>query len=198
VAVYPKQIETVLSTLKCTARCAHESATGVSASLECGAAVRFSVLINAESKRIEDTRFASNGCGWMIAAAETIALKSREHTLVDLRGLTDLKDAVSRALNETAPGRSHCIDIAIEAFRYALAEYRAKVLEEFQGEKALICTCFGVTEETIVEIIERDRPSDVMEISAVCNAGSGCGSCQMLIRELIDAHSAKYHSETML
>jgi NifU-like protein len=198
VGVYPKQIEAVLSTLQCTGRCAQESAAEVSASLECGSAVRFSVHIDAESKRIEDTRFVTNGCGWMVAAAETIASKARGVQLVDLHGSTGLKHAVSETLDEVAPGSSHCIDIAIEAFRSALGEYRAKVLEEFQGEKALICTCFGVTEDTIVEVIERDHPTDVADVSAVCNAGSGCGSCQMLIRELIDVHYDKYHTKTML
>jgi len=94
-------------------------------------------------------------------------------------------------------GRQHCFDLALEAFRSALADHRNRTIEEFRGEKALICTCFGVTEETIVGVIEAGA-SDVSQVSAACNAGLGCGSCQMLIRELIDAHDHESATTVML
>jgi NifU-like protein len=70
-----------------------------------------------------------------------------------------------------------------------MAEYRRHRIEEFQGEKALICTCFGVSEETIVNVIAENDLTDVDEVSGLCRAGSGCGSCRMLIAELIDSQA---------
>jgi NifU-like protein len=61
-------------------------------------------------------------------------------------------------------------------------------IEEFTGEKALICTCFGVSEETIERVIANNRCETVEEVSQKCNAGSGCGSCQPLIQEIIDSN----------
>jgi NifU-like protein len=86
----------------------------------------------------------------------------------------------------------------VAAFRAALAEYRSKVIEEFKGERALICTCFGVSEDTIIKTIERDAPTDISEVSAACKAGTGCGSCRMLIQELIDSYRHNSEGETVL
>jgi NifU-like protein len=82
--------------------------------------------------------------------------------------------------------RRQCAGVVFEALHKALAEYRTLRLREFKGEEALICTCFGVSEETIVSVIESKGLSDVSQVADVCRAGSGCGSCRMLIQELID------------
>jgi NifU-like protein len=67
-----------------------------------------------------------------------------------------------------------------------MARYRELRIEEFVGEKALICTCFGVSEQAIIQSIEEYSLTDVEEVAGRCRAGSGCGSCRMLIQELID------------
>jgi NifU-like protein len=67
-----------------------------------------------------------------------------------------------------------------------MAAYRARRIEEFQGEKALICTCFGVSEETIIGAIAENGFTEVEQVSKAYRAGSGCGSCRFLIQELID------------
>jgi NifU-like protein len=54
------------------------------------------------------------------------------------------------------------------------------------GEAALICTCFGVTDDRIREMIASRRARTVRQVGELTNAGTGCGSCQMLIREILD------------
>jgi len=55
----------------------------------------------------------------------------------------------------------------------------------FRGEMAVVCTCFGGSETTVADLIESNNTSDIAEISAACDWGITCGSCRMLIRELI-------------
>ena len=74
-----------------------------------------------------------------------------------------------------------------ETLQTALADFRALQIEEFIGEKALICTCFGVSEETIENLVFEESLATVEEVTDACNAGGGCGSCQPLIQEIIDA-----------
>ena len=48
------------------------------------------------------------------------------------------------------------------------------------------CTCFGVTEERLEGVIRGLKDPSVEAVGDVCNAGMGCGSCRMLIEEMID------------
>jgi NifU-like protein len=108
--------------------------------------------------------------------------------LGDLHGLGDdeLGSAVSDALGSSPEGRLHCFETAFSALRAAFADHRARLIDEFTGEKALVCTCFGVTEERIELFIATSSPDDIDEVTAATRAGGGCGSCRMLIQEMLD------------
>ena len=124
----------------------------------------------------------------MVAAAEVLSEYVTGKTLGDLHGFNDeqLRAIVDRAVEAFESGRKHCLDACFEAIHGAFADYRALQLEEFQGEKALICTCFGVTEERLEVVIRGLKEPSVGTVGDVCNAGTGCGSCRMLIEEMID------------
>ncbi len=83
--------------------------------------------------------------------------------------------------------RIQCAAVVGEAIRGALADRRQRLLVEFNGEDALICTCFGVGELRVRETIIRDSLETVDEVAAATNAGSGCGSCRMIIQEMLDS-----------
>ena len=189
-SVYPKQIVEIWQSKRFSGRCPEENATGKAASFVCGSFVRFGLRIDPIAKRINEIRYTTNGCAFALATAEMIATELQNTKLTDLHGTVETCASVGSKLGEISCGREHCIDMAVEAFRASLANFRERMVEEFQGEKALICTCFGVTEETIVKVIEKNHLAEVADVSAICNAGSGCGSCQMLIRDLIDASRA--------
>ena len=124
----------------------------------------------------------------MVAAADVLAGELRTKSLKDLHGLdgNELYEVLRGQLGDFPPGRRQCADVVFEGLRNALASYRKRLLEEFQGEKALICTCFSVTEEEVVEKISTLGLTDVDDVVEVTRAGSGCGSCRMMIEELID------------
>jgi len=97
-----------------------------------------------------------------------------------------LQTQIKRELGEFSENREHCLELCLETLQLAFADFRNSQIEEFAGEKALICTCFGVSEETIESLIKENSLETVEEVTDACNAGGGCGSCQPLIQEIID------------
>ncbi len=124
----------------------------------------------------------------MIAAGDALCDELKGKTLSDLHGLHDaeLMDAISGELGAFPPDRVQCAGVVFEALRHAMSLHRARRIEEFQGEMALICTCFGVSEESIMSAISENALTEVEQVVETCRAGSGCGSCRFLIQELMD------------
>jgi NifU-like protein involved in Fe-S cluster formation/bacterioferritin-associated ferredoxin len=187
VSIYPEQICQISRRPEFSGDCVDGNAAGKAVSFVCGSFVRFGLRVNPSTKGIEEIRYSTNGCGFGIAAAETIAREFYRANLTELHGTMEIEELINARVTVFPKGRDHCLEMVVEAFRAALANYRVRVVEEFQGEKALICTCFGIPEEAIVNLIEEHRITDLSAFSEISNAGSGCGSCQMLIRELIEA-----------
>jgi len=188
VSFYPTKIAEIFKLPKNAGTLNGANAFGTGASFLCGAFVRLSLCIYKE-KRITEAKFQTNGCGYMIAAANVLCGHLADRRLTKLHGLTQDEPHVriTDEIGEFPEGRKQCLELVIEALKNALSDFRSRTLEEFQGEKALICTCFGVSEETILSVIDLYKPNDVCDISEICNAGLGCGSCQMIIQEMLDA-----------
>lgn len=174
------------------------NATGTTASFECGSFVRVSLSIDKDSKVIRKGGFQTNGCGYMVAAADLIAeyLTGRDLTQLHAVEETEFLELITSRLGKFPPERLQCGHLAIQALRQALADYRALLVEEFTGEKALICTCFGVSEESIEAFISANSPDSVEDVTAACRAGAGCGACRMLIQEMIDAQELLRRDQT--
>ena len=124
----------------------------------------------------------------MIAAADVLADDVKNQKLTNLHGSEsdDIKRRVGSILGIFPEHRRHCLGTSISALRAAFTDYRTRRLDEFRGEKALICTCFGISEESIEKCIADNDPETAAEVAKLCRAGSGCGSCRMLIQEMID------------
>lgn len=185
---YPDKINDRFSAPKFSGKAARANAVGTGAAFACGSFVRFYLEIDAETKLIRETRYQTDGCGFAIAAGEALAEKIDGQKLTDLHGLnkSEFFEAIERELGAFPLARKHCAEICFDALQSALNDFRAFQLEEFAGEKALICTCFGVSEEAIEQIIAAGAADSVEAVGDVCHAGTGCGSCRFLIQELID------------
>ena len=188
VGYYPTSIDERFRKKVHAGRADGASAVGTAATFVCGSFVRFTLLINQERKQIVEAKYQTNGCGFMIATAEIIAEAMTQRFVTELHGLDNawLNSLIETKLGLFEDGRQQCKDTCFEAIQAAFFDYRALQVEEFQGEKALICTCFGVTEETIALVIGKEKASSVEQVAELCNAGSGCGSCRMMIQEMID------------
>lgn len=194
-AFYSGKIGERFYALRNVGKAERTNAVGTGASFTCGTFVRFYLEIDIETKEIKDAKFKSNGCGFALAAADVLTENLKGKRLNELHGANnnELKQSIEAELGNFNASRQHCLEICLDALHQALNDFRAFQLEEFQGEKALICTCFGVSEETIESLITEENAASVEEIGKLCNAGTGCGSCQFLIQELIDVHWLENH-----
>ncbi|NNE98154.1 MAG: hypothetical protein HKN25_03950 [Pyrinomonadaceae bacterium] len=189
---YPEKISERFSSPNYAGMIKEASAKGKGASFVCGVSINFSLKINGETKEIIEAKFKTNGCGYVIAAADMIAERINGQMLTDLHGLEDLAILAREELGPVHESREHCIDICFYALGNALAEYRQGLVEEWTGEKALICTCFGVSEEKVENLASKEGIKTVESIGDNCSAGTGCGSCQPLIQEILDAHDSNF------
>lgn len=191
---YPKKISARFHAPERVGVAANANAFGTSATFVCGTALRFSLLIDRDTKEIFEAKYQTNGCGFLIAAADVIAQQIVGRKLVELHGLdkTVLQNTVESELGKFGKHRAHCLDLCFETLQNALANFRAVQIEEFTGEKALICTCFGVSEETIENAINENALETVEEVIDVCRAGGGCGSCQPLIEDMLSIYRLEY------
>lgn len=184
--MYPKKIELRAFEPRHKLAADNPAVCGRSASFFCGCYISFWIETVEDELHIS---FGTNGCGYMVAIADILAESASGKPLSDLHGLeqADLKDAIVRAIGILPVEREHCGEVCFEAFRYAFAALRETRIEEFRGDEALICTCFGVSERVIEDFIAANGGATVDSVGDSCRAGSGCGSCRMLIQEMIDA-----------
>ena len=149
---------------------------GRSASLTCGAHVRFSIQVD-EAHRISQARFRAVGCSELVAAASMLTER--------VAGLTTAEAA--SVGQETALGGvdARCAALAREALLDAIRDFSNAARDDWAGDEALICTCFFVSERTIEREIQTRGLTSVAEVTRACNAGGGCGSCHLLIEEIL-------------
>jgi NifU-like protein involved in Fe-S cluster formation/bacterioferritin-associated ferredoxin len=186
VTFYPKEVFERIESGEHLGDLGNSGVRYAASSFVCGAFVRFAISVD-EKHRVSAIRFNSNACGYGIASAETLCSEIAGKSLNELGGLEPvlLSDLIEKTIGELPMGRVHCGQMCIEALQGVFAAYRSALLGGFNGEEALICTCFGVSDSTIAAIVEGGA-SSVAEVSDICNAGSGCGSCRLIIQELID------------
>lgn len=185
---YPPKINEIFQHPEFAGALPESNTDGVRASFICGSFVSISMQIDPETKTIIKAKFRSNGCGYMIAAAEVLVKEITGKKLLDLHGFDkeELSERIENVLVKFSDNRRHCLQSALDALQSALSEYRAQQIEEFAGEKALICTCFGISEDTIENVIRNRSLDTVEQVTETCSAGGGCGACQPLVQEILD------------
>lgn len=150
---------------------------GRSASLTCGAHVRFSIQVD-ENHGISQAKFRAAGCSDLVAAASLLTEQ--------VTGLTTAEAAtVGQEPTDVDP---QCARLAREALLDAIRDFSNAARDDWAGDEALICTCFFVSERTIEREIQARGLTTVAEVTRACNAGAGCGSCHQLIQEILAVH----------
>lgn len=158
---------------------------GRAASFECGATVRISLHVD-ESRRITDAKFKAAGCSALVASASFLTEQIKGETTADAAALGQHPGSIREQLDPQGQERSDCALLACEALVSAISHYSDSVREGWEGDEALICTCFGVSERTIEAAIQTNKLTTIAEVTRACNAGAGCRSCYPLIEDIFD------------
>ena len=77
-SIYPPQISDKFAEPKYAGKPDRPNGVGTAATFVCGSFVRFSIRTGHETKQVESARYQTNGCGFMVAAAEIIAEQRSE------------------------------------------------------------------------------------------------------------------------
>jgi NifU-like protein len=181
---YPDIINEHFSNPRNVGEVSGEDAYGDTGSLVCGAVVRLSLKIDAASRRITEAKFKAVGCGFLIASASLLTEIIKGMVLGEAAHLS--ASALAEKLCEIPPDKLHCVELCCEALREAAVHYRRTTLEEWIGEEALICTCFGVSEKMIERVIHTGSLHTIEQVTGACNAGGGCTSCHPLIEDILE------------
>ncbi|HKO59935.1 MAG TPA: iron-sulfur cluster assembly scaffold protein [Pyrinomonadaceae bacterium] len=154
--------------------------TGRAASFDCGAVLRLSIQVD-DSQKITDAGFKAVGCSTLIASASLLTERVKGMTTGEAANIERSTDL----LNELPEQRRECVALAFEALISAVQQYSDSIREHWEGDEALICTCFGVSESRIEKEIAAKSLTAISEVTRACNAGAGCRSCWPLIEDIL-------------
>ena len=161
------------------------SFTGRAGSFVCGAAALLSIQID-ESHNISEAKFRAAGCEALVAALSLLTERVHDKSTAEAANIGYASDHILTDF-DLAENYRHCVRLAGDALVAAIQAYSNATRDEWNGDEALICTCFFVSEKTIESEIKQHGLTTVNEVTAACNAGGGCGSCQPLIVEILEA-----------
>jgi NifU-like protein len=186
---YPSRIKDHFLEPRNTGDLEEADASAEAASFTCGAVLRLSLKIEAGERKVKDARFRAAGCGYLIACASAMTEIIKGLTTAEAAAASGLlQETFEEYFGQPPPGKERCALLCSEALREAVAQYSQLVRDEWTGEEALICTCFGVSEKRVEQVIAEKNLRTVREVTRACNAGAGCHSCHPLIEEILEDH----------
>jgi NifU-like protein len=168
---------------------------GRSASFHCGATMRISLHID-ESQRIVEAKFKAAGCSVLVASAEFLTDQILGKTTGEAATFCQQARLIEAQLGPIETDRTDCPRLASDALVAAIREYSDAIRDTWEGEQALICTCFGVSERRIEREIRTNGLKTITEVTRACNAGAGCRSCWPLIEDILDDYSRRKRTST--
>jgi NifU-like protein len=159
--------------------------TGSVGSFVCGATARLSIQID-EAHNISAARFRAAGCEALVASLSMLTERIQGKSTAAAAAIGHAPEVLLTDL-EAGWNNAHCVQLACDALVSAVRNYSDAARNEWNGDEALICSCFFVSEQTIEREIKEHGLTTVCEVTQACNAGGGCGSCQPLIVEILQS-----------
>ncbi|MEP6570855.1 MAG: iron-sulfur cluster assembly scaffold protein, partial [Acidobacteriota bacterium] len=129
---------------------------GRSGSFQCGAILRISLHID-DSQRICQAKFKAAGCSVLVATASLLLDEVIGKTTGEAAAIAQRLEWLEEKLGAVPAERSECVLLACEALVSAIRNYSDAARDEWEGDEALICTCFCVSERTIEREIQKKR-----------------------------------------
>jgi NifU-like protein len=164
---------------------------GRSASFQCGAVVQISLHID-EAQRIAEVKFRAAGCSALVASASLLTEQVLGKTTAEAAAIGRDANELRNKLGIVQPERSECSQLACDALVAAIRSFSDSARDEWEGDEALICTCFCVSERTLEREIQANNLRTIAEVTRACRAGGGCRSCYPLIEDILEEVNRKW------
>ncbi|BDQ32600.1 Fe-S cluster assembly protein NifU [Pseudodesulfovibrio portus] len=163
-----------------------EDADGIGevGSLACGDALTLYIKVD-DDNIITDAKFQTFGCASAIASSSALTEMLIGKPVEEAEKLTN-KD-IAEYLGGLPREKMHCSVMGQEALEQAIKNMRgeAGTKAEHSHEGELICECFGVFDEEILQAIKANDLKSVEDITNFTKAGGGCGKCHEDLERLL-------------
>lgn len=159
-------------------------AVGEIGNIVCGDALKLSLKVDRDTKKILDAKFQTFGCGSAIASSSALTEMVKGKTLDEASKITNRE--IAEYLDGLPEEKMHCSVMGMEALEAAINNYRGiRVSQEAAESGKIVCNCFGVTDKKIIQIIETNNLTTVEQVTNYTKAGGGCGRCKPEIEKIL-------------
>ena len=165
-------------------------AIGEAGALSCGDKLK--LYLKIEGNMITDAKFQTFGCGSAVAASSVLTEMLIGKTLEEARKITNKQ--IADELDGLPPEKMHCSVMGREALEDALKNYYQEdwsdIVDEETSEvgSTIICHCFSVTEQQIIDAIVENGAKNFDDVSKITSAGLACGRCRESIKAIISRY----------
>lgn len=157
-------------------------AIGEAGSLACGDALKIYLKIN-KNNIVTDAKFQTFGCGSAVASSSVLTEMIIGKPIDEVKKITN-KDIADK-LGGLPPEKMHCSVMGHDALEDALTKYLGGEAADIKKDK-LICKCFSVTENQILNAIKENNLKTVENVTNYTKAGGACGQCKGAIQIILD------------
>ncbi len=170
-------------------------AIGEAGALSCGDKLKLYLKIN-DKGIITDAKFQTFGCGSAVAASSMLTEMIIGKSVDEAKKITNKQ--IADELDGLPPEKMHCSVMGREALEDALKNYAKEEGEDWQdyiadeeGSSPVICHCFSITEQQIIDAIIKNGAKTVDDVSKITNAGLACGRCLDNIQSIVNKYVKK-------